>query len=80
MYVTRPSPCVSLDELTPPRSSDIFIGLNIVRTVSILACLLVLASSIVTMVKDVEAVNDFIEAEKTNTTLAYSLLDCDYVK
>ena len=32
------------------------------------------------MVKDVDAVNDFIEAQKTNTTLAYSLLDCDYVE
>lgn len=62
-----------------PRSPDIFIGLNIVRILSIIACLLVFASSIVTMVEDVEAVNEFIQAEKTNTTLAYSLLDCDYV-
>jgi hypothetical protein len=33
----------------------------------------------VTIVKDVEAVNEFIEAQKTNSTLAYNLLDCDYV-
>jgi hypothetical protein len=33
----------------------------------------------VTMAKDVEAVNTLIEAEKTNSTLANSLLDCDYV-
>jgi hypothetical protein len=62
-----------------PASSDIFLGLNFVRIVSIIACLLVLASSIVTMVQDVEAVNDFIEAQKTNATLAEDLLDCDYV-
>lgn len=32
------------------------------------------------MVQDVEAVNVLMEAQKTNSTLAYSLLDCDYVK
>ncbi|KAF8494439.1 hypothetical protein F5888DRAFT_658555 [Russula emetica] len=64
--------------MLPPRGY-IFIGLNIVRILSIFACLLVFASSIVTMVKDVDAVNEFIEAQKTNSTLAYSLLDCDYV-
>jgi hypothetical protein len=32
------------------------------------------------MVKDVEAVSDLIEAQKTNSTLADSLLDCDYVE
>ncbi len=79
MYVTRPPPICSVGR-ADPRSSDIFIGLNIVRILSIIACLLVLASSIVTMVKDVEAVNDLIEAQKTNSTLADSLLDCDYVE
>jgi hypothetical protein len=39
----------------------------------------VLASSIVTMVQDVEAVSELIDAEKTNSTLANNLLDCDYV-
>jgi regulator of extracellular matrix RemA (YlzA/DUF370 family) len=33
----------------------------------------------VTMVQDVEAVSELIDAEKTNSTLANSLLDCDYV-
>jgi hypothetical protein len=31
------------------------------------------------MVEDVEAVSKLIETQKTNTTLADSLLDCDYV-
>ena len=31
------------------------------------------------MTKDVEAVNTLLEAEKTNSTEASSLLDCDYV-
>jgi len=64
--------------MLPPRGY-VFIGLNIVRILSIVACLLVLASSIVTMTKDVESVNTLIEAEKTNSTEANSLLDCDYV-
>lgn len=32
-----------------------------------------------TMVQDVEAVSELIDAEKTNSTLANNLLDCDYV-
>jgi regulator of extracellular matrix RemA (YlzA/DUF370 family) len=80
VYVTPSlSYVVPSDELTSPRSLDVFIGLNIVRILSILACLLVLASSIVTMVEDVEAVSTLIDAEKTNSTLANNLLDCDYV-
>jgi hypothetical protein len=65
--------------MTRPRLPDIFIGLNIVRILSIVACLLVLASSFVTMVHDVEAVNTLIQTEKSNSTLADNLLDCDYV-
>jgi hypothetical protein len=65
--------------MTRPRPPDIFIGLNIVRILSIVACLLVLASSFVTMVHDVEAVNTLIQTEKSNSTLADNLLDCDYV-
>jgi len=64
--------------MIPPRGY-IFIGLNIVRILSIVACLLVFASSFVTMVHDVEAVNTLLEAEKSNSTLAASLLDCEYV-
>ena len=65
--------------MTRPRLPDIFIGLNIVRVLSIIACLLVFSSSLVTMVHDVEAVNNLIATEKSNATLAASLLDCDYV-
>jgi hypothetical protein len=40
--------------------ADIFIGLNIIRALSIISLLLVFASSIVSLVHDVEAVNRFI--------------------
>ncbi|KAI0063324.1 hypothetical protein BV25DRAFT_1907100 [Artomyces pyxidatus] len=63
--------------MLPPRAY-IFIGLNGLRALSILACLLVFASSIVTMVHDVEAVNRFVAAGKTNATDS-GLLDCDYI-
>ena len=58
---------------------DVFLGLNGVRTLSIIACLLVFSSSIVTMVHDVEAVNDFVAAGKSNSTSADSLVICDYI-
>ncbi|KAI0270618.1 hypothetical protein BC834DRAFT_862267 [Gloeopeniophorella convolvens] len=64
--------------MLPPRAY-VFIGLNGVRALSIIACLLVFASSIVTMVHDVEAVNHFIQAGKSNSTEADNLLDCDYI-
>ena len=41
--------------------------------------MLVFASSIVTMVHDVEAVNNFLSAEKSNSTIAATMLDCDYI-
>ncbi|KAI0771642.1 hypothetical protein BD413DRAFT_59307 [Trametes elegans] len=44
----------------------IFIGLNVVRALSIVALLLLLASSIVTMVQDVKSVNAFIAAGKAD--------------
>ena len=65
--------------MTQPRSPDIFIGLNIVRILSVIACLLVFSSSLVSMVHDVEAVNNLIATQKANATLAASLLDCYYV-
>ncbi|KAI0255540.1 hypothetical protein BJV78DRAFT_1119539 [Lactifluus subvellereus] len=64
--------------MLPPRAY-VFIGLNLVRILSIIACLLVFASSIVIMVHDVEAVNNFLAAEKSNSTIAASMLDCDYI-
>lgn len=47
---------------------DIFLGLNGVRILSIIACLLVFASNIVTLVDDVKAVNRF-EAGGDNSTI-----------
>jgi len=64
--------------MLPPRGY-IFIGLNIARVLSIIACLLVFASSFVTLVHDVQAVNGLLAAEKANSTIAQSLLDCDYI-
>jgi len=64
--------------MIPPRGY-VFIGLNFVRILSVIACLLVFSSSLVTMVHDVEAVNTLLAAEKSNSTVANSLLDCDYV-
>ncbi|KAI0299019.1 hypothetical protein B0F90DRAFT_1818345 [Multifurca ochricompacta] len=64
--------------MLPPRAY-VFIGLNGVRVLSIIACLLVFSSSIVTMVHDVEAVNNFVAAGRTNSTSADGLLNCDYI-
>jgi len=57
--------------MLPPRAF-LFIFLNAVRTLSIVALLLVFASSIVTMVHDVEAVNHFIAAGKVSTSVLTS--------
>jgi len=71
--------------MMPPRAYT-FIGLNIVRTLSIIALLLVFASNIVTLVHDIQAVNRFLAAGKANTdpTGANSTLidmsDCDYIE
>ena len=46
--------------------ADIFIGLNVVRALSIIALLLLFASSIVTMVQDIRSVNAFIAAGKAS--------------
>ncbi|KAI0284082.1 hypothetical protein BC826DRAFT_169504 [Russula brevipes] len=64
--------------MIPPRGY-IFIGLNVLRMLSIIACLLVFSSSLVTMVHDVEAVNNLLVAQKSNSTAADSLVDCDYI-
>ncbi|KAH9996157.1 hypothetical protein BJV74DRAFT_877456 [Russula compacta] len=58
-----------------PPSGYIFLGLNAVRILSIIACLLVFSSSFVTVVHDVEAVNNLLGVERANSTLANSLLD-----
>ena len=58
---------------------DVFIGLNGVRVLSIIACLLVFSSSIETMVHDVEAVNNFIAAGRSNSTSPEGQINCDYI-
>jgi hypothetical protein len=62
-------------------SADVFIGLNIVRALSIIALLLVFASSIYTMVQDVEAVNRFIdEGRTTSNSTEFDLVNHDYIE
>jgi hypothetical protein len=47
-----------------------FIGLNTIRAVSIIALLLVFASNIVTLVNDITAVNHSVEARNNSTTVS----------
>jgi len=49
-----------------PARAFTFIGLNIVRLLSIIALLLVSASNIVTLVHDIQAVNRYVATEKNN--------------
>jgi hypothetical protein len=67
-----------------PLRAYTFIGLNAVRFLSIVTLLLVFASSIVTLVHDIEGVNRFVAAGKVqadNSTITDSdtLTDCDYI-
>ncbi|KAI0314953.1 hypothetical protein OF83DRAFT_396754 [Amylostereum chailletii] len=66
-----------------PLRSYVFIGLNAVRALSIIGCLLVFSSSIVTLVHDIQAVNHFVEAGKTGNGLSNStdtsMFDQEYV-
>ena len=62
-------------------SLDIFIGLNVIRALTIIALILVLASNILTMVEDEKAVNAFQSAVKdSNTTSANATANCDYIE
>jgi hypothetical protein len=64
--------------MLPPRAY-IFIGLNGVRVLSIIALLLMFSSSIFVMVTDIKAVNTF-QSDKQSADLATAaLLDCDYI-
>jgi len=71
--------------MLPPRAY-VFIGLNGVRILSIIALLLVFASNIVTLVNDVQAVNRFMaqgkiaatDSDTTNSTLT-DPQDLDYI-
>jgi hypothetical protein len=52
-----------------------FIGLNVVRALSLISLILVFSSTIEVMVTNIKAVNAF-EAGKGNVTM----LDCDYIE
>jgi hypothetical protein len=56
----------------------IFAGLNATRFLSIVALLLVFASSILVMVTNIKAVNRFQANRITNSTDI--MLDCDYIE
>lgn len=58
----------------PPRGY-IFIGLNVVRILGIIAMLLVFASNVVTLAHDIQAVNRFLASNSTSTTP----VDSDYI-
>lgn len=60
-----------------PTRKLLFIGLNVVRALSLIALILVFSSTIVGIVNNVKTVNAF-EAQKNGTDFA-SMLDCDYI-
>jgi len=76
--------------MMPPRAY-IFLGLNAVRALSMVALILVFASSILVMVQDIKAYNNFISAKQATSsvdptsgnvtsTFDTSMLDCDYIE
>ncbi|KAG8215314.1 hypothetical protein J3R82DRAFT_8903 [Butyriboletus roseoflavus] len=60
-----------------PGFARVFIGLNIVRAISIIALLLVFATSILVLVDDVEAVNAFTNGNFNQT--AFDAGNSDYI-
>lgn len=56
----------------------LFFSLNAVRAISIISLLLLFASTIVTMVSDIRAVNHFIDSGKDDVDC--SVIDCDYIE
>lgn len=66
--------------MLPPRAY-IFIGLNIIRTLSIIGLLLVFASNIETLVSDIKAVNRFQSTSGDSTTSSSNstVVDTDYI-
>jgi len=66
----------------PQARAVIFIGLNVIRTLSIIGLVLVFASNVVIMAHDVQAVNRFISEVKhtDNSTLVEHMLNCDYIE
>lgn len=65
------------------RGVDVFIGLNVIRIISIVSLILVLASNVETLVHDVVAVNHFIAAAKgsnfTSNDVGVQVQDSDYI-
>ena len=59
---------------------DIFFGLNAVRALSIISLLLVFASSIFVMVKDIEAVNSYEATKQSSNSAQADLVNCDYIE
>lgn len=57
-----------------------FFGLNVVRFLSIVSMILVFASSIFVIVKDVEAVNNFTAAKLNGSISDEDYVDCDYIE
>ncbi|KAJ7670236.1 hypothetical protein B0H17DRAFT_1162186 [Mycena rosella] len=70
--------------MLPPRAY-IFLGLNGLRALSIIGLLLVFASNIVTLVHDIQAVNQFHAGKAaasdsaTNNATSQGILDSDYI-
>jgi len=62
--------------MLPPRAY-VFIGLNVVRILSIISLILVFASNIVTLVNDIKAVNAFVAGNQSNSTS--TSIDYEYV-
>ncbi|KAI6137108.1 hypothetical protein F5141DRAFT_1209428 [Pisolithus sp. B1] len=62
---------------TSPTTAFLFVALNVVRALSIVALLLVFSSSIVVLVDDIEAVNQFVHGA-TNTT-SFNSGNADYI-
>ncbi|EIW73472.1 hypothetical protein TREMEDRAFT_67381 [Tremella mesenterica DSM 1558] len=63
-------------------SGPIFIGLNLLRLLSIVALLLCLAANTVTMADDVKAIKAASHVPSSNSTMTATLsdIDCDYIE
>lgn len=59
--------------------SYVFLGLNAVRALSLIGLILVFASSIVTLVHDVKAVNAFVKAGQAASENTTSTTNYEYI-
>ncbi|KAF8447647.1 hypothetical protein L210DRAFT_3609909 [Boletus edulis BED1] len=62
-----------------PIRTYIFFTLNAVRVLSIVSLLLVFASSILVIVNDVEAVNEYDSAKQSSNATSEAFADCEYI-